>query len=663
IHAHEGVLHISASGHDAAITTPVESKAGMMELRVRMRSNKTGFAQVFWMLQDNNSPLVERSAAFLVSAGGDQEYSVPMSVKGDMTALRFDPLHREAVTDIDWIRLTRVGAEERQWSDLDVEFTTEPSVPVTFSVLDEDGQPCMGGFVIRDQLGRVYPSPAKRLAPDFFFHPQVYRESGETIQLPAGDYQIECRRGPESLPETKFLQVGDEPTVVNYRVRRWIDPASFGWWSGDHHIHAAGCAHYVSPTQGVHALDMARHCRGEDLKVGCNLTWGPCFDYQKQFFTGQVDQVSQYPYLMRYDIEVSGFGSHLSGHLCLLRLKEQIYPGGDSSAHWPTLGLNTLKWTKAQGAIAGPAHSGSGLATSNQRVEGKDGPPLHGWSFNRQPLPNHFIPRFDGIGANEFIVDITHEVPGPDGQLVPAVDFISTMDTDRTAEWNMWYHTLNCGFRIRASGETDFPCISGERVGMGRVYVKLADRLDYDTWCEGIRRGHSYVSDGTSHLMDFRAAVADAPESQVEMGEQNSELHVPAPTRVRLQVKAALLWPDSPEVPVELIVNGYPVDQIQVIADGQLRDLEFEVPIEKSSWIAVRSAHAAHTNPIFVLVDHKPIRASAGSAEWCLKGVEQCWQSKKGTYSAAELKQAEAAYEHARDVYRQLLDESRAALH
>ena len=55
---------------------------------------------------------------------------------------------------------------------------------------------------------------------------------------------------------------------------------------------------------------------GEDLKVGRNLTWGPCFDYQKQFFSGEVDKVSQYPYLLRYDIEVSGFGSHQSGHLC-----------------------------------------------------------------------------------------------------------------------------------------------------------------------------------------------------------------------------------------------------------------------------------------------------------------------------------------------------------
>ena len=61
-------------------------------------------------------------------------------------------------------------------------------------------------------------------------------------------------------------------------------------------------------------------------------------------------------------------------------------------------------------------------------------------------LPNYDLPRFDGIGANEYIVDVTHD----------AVDFISTVDTPAPWELNIWYHTLNAGFRARISGETDF---------------------------------------------------------------------------------------------------------------------------------------------------------------------------------------------------------------
>ena len=107
---------------------------------------------------------------------------------------------------------------------------------------------------------------------------------------------------------------------------------------------------------------------------------------------------------------------------------------------------------------------------------------------------------FDGIGANEYIADVTEEVPGPDGKPAPAVDFLSMVDTPYVWELNMWYHTLNCGYRTRISGETDFPCIYGERVGMGRSYVKMDGKLDFDQWCEQIRNGRNYASDGYSHF-------------------------------------------------------------------------------------------------------------------------------------------------------------------
>src|SRR5262249_668540 len=161
---------------------------------------------------------------------------------------------------------------------------------------------------------------------------------------------------------------------------------------------------------------MARHCQGEDLKIGANLTWGPCFDYQKQFFSGKEDTQSRYPFLLRYDVEVSGFGSHRSGHLCLLKLKEQMYPGGDSTDHWPTLCLNTIRWAKKQGALCGPAHSGWGLQPQTQGEPKQAGSRNSGdLSPMTQDLPNYVIPPFNGIGANEYIADVTHEVEGPDG--------------------------------------------------------------------------------------------------------------------------------------------------------------------------------------------------------------------------------------------------------
>jgi hypothetical protein len=543
-------------------------------------------------------------------------------------------------------------------NDVDVLFTSLPASDVKFHLLDEDGKPTTAMLVIRDKQGRVHPSQAKRLAPDFAFHPQVYRADGESEKLPPGEYAIEYTRGPEYISKKETARVTGKPQPVSLKLERWIDPSKLGWWSGDHHIHAAGCAHYTKPTEGVHAPDMMRHCLGEDLKVGCNLTWGPCFDYQKQFFTGKDDKVSVWPYLLHYDVEVSGFGSHQSGHLCLLRLQEEIYPGGDSDKHWPTLCLNTLRWAKKQGAVCGPAHSGWGL-----KVETDE-------------LPNYVVPPFDGIGANEYIVDVTHEVPGPDGKPIRAVDFISTVDTPSVWELNIWYHTLNAGYRTRISGETDFPCIYGERVGLGRSYVKLDGKLNYADWCEGIRQGRNYVGDGKSHLLEFKV-------NDLALGEKGSELKLAQPASVKVQLKAAARLNEKPnseikrrhyadkpywdierarlgdtrEVPVELIVNGYPVAKQQMVADGTLRDLTFEAKIERSSWVAVRILPSSHTNPIWVEVGGKPVRASKRSAEWCLKGVDQCWSQKQRFIKTDEMEQAKQDYEHARQAYRKILGE------
>jgi hypothetical protein len=287
-------------------------------------------------------------------------------------------------------------------------------------------------------------------------------------------------------------------------------------------------------------------------------------------------------------------------------------------------------------------------------------------------LPNYQVPPYDGIGANEYIVDVTHELPGPDGKLQPAVDFMSLVDTPYTWEMNMWYQTLNAGYRTRASGETDFPCIFAERVGLGRSYVKLEGRLDFDAWCEGLRRGANYVGDGHSHLLEFK--VDDAIP-----GINNSELALAQPGTVHVSAKVAALldekssgkrwrineqpyWNierarigDSREVPVELIVNGYPVAKTNVVADGTLRDVRFDLPIQRSSWVAIRILASSHTNPIWVTVGGKPFSPSRRSLEWCLAGVDKCWAEKKRTIKAAEMSQAEEAYNHARDTYRTLL--------
>ena len=194
-------------------------------------------------------------------------------------------------------------------SELPVLFTSLPTYPLKLSkVRDESGETAQARFIIQDSNGHIFPSQSQRQPPDFWFHPQIYRTEGQTVRLPEGKYDITCTRGPEYITQHKKVTIRGEETDVAFELKRWIDPSNSGYWSGDHHIHAAGCAHYTDPTEGVLPKDMLHHMLGEDLKVGSVLTWGPGFDYQKQFFTGDTHPLSSYPYTMRYDVEVSGFG-------------------------------------------------------------------------------------------------------------------------------------------------------------------------------------------------------------------------------------------------------------------------------------------------------------------------------------------------------------------
>jgi hypothetical protein len=82
------------------------------------------------------------------------------------------------------------------------------------------------------------------------------------------------------------------------------------------------------------------------------------------------------------------------------------------------------------------------------------------------------------------------------------------------------------------------------------------------------------------------------------------------------------------------------------------------VPIKRSSWVALRVLPSSHTNPIFITVGGQPVRASRKSAEWLLKAVDQCWSQKVRRIRPGEQPEAEKAYDHARQIYRQIISES-----
>ncbi|MBX3437320.1 MAG: CehA/McbA family metallohydrolase [Planctomycetaceae bacterium] len=574
-------------------------------------------------------------------------------------------------------------------SEVPILFECLPSVEVVLGVEDFDGTTTTAAFVIRDEWNRVYPNPARRLAPDFFFHEQIYRADGESVHLPPGKYTVSVSRGPEYNVAKRTITVPEG--VVSHReafaLDRWIHAKERGWFSGDHHVHAAGCKHYDSPTEGVGPGDMLRHILGEDLNVGCVLSWGPCWYTQKQYFEGRTSALSRPNYLMRYDVEVSGFPSSHAGHLCLLRLTEDDYPGTEYLEQWPSWTLPVLKWGKEQGGVVGYSHSGWGLTLPDVMPDGSrqfstnrlGGAPA-GWNGKAaSKLPDYEMPKFDSIGANEYIVTVAHDV----------CHFISSVDTPAIWELNIWYHTLNAGMRAVISGETDFPCIYGEKVGLGRVYVKLPTdgTLDYDAWVQGLKDGRSYCGDGLSHVVDLKVNDVSLGEpgtkgvvSQLDLDKAGpvtvtcdvAAILEPQPTEETERIRNARLdmkpyWHiersrigDSRKVPVELVVNGYVAASQEIEADGSVNSLSFDVDIPHSSWMAVRILPSVHTNPVYVHVGDQPVRASRRSAEWCHKAVDVCWNAKKEQIRESERPAAKAAYDEAARIFAQRAAESAA---
>ncbi|MDB5311682.1 MAG: h, partial [Gemmataceae bacterium] len=400
--------------------------------------------------------------------------------------------------------------------------------------------------------------------------------------------------------------------------------------------------------------------------------------------------------VLKYDVEVSGFGSQALGHVCLLNLRDQTYPGsaGTKVKGWPTWTTPLMRWGKDQGAVTGYAHSANGLgvnpkeaakrlfAALDANADGsvdKEEAAAAKWplpepfetidangdgtisaaelaqSHARQAgkLPNLLIPEMNGIGAQEICVTSAMGV----------CDFISAMDTERVPEWNCWYHIMNCGFPLKVSGETDFPCITGSRVGQGRVYVQLGkvDHVDFGAWCKGIQQGRSYVSDGYAHALDFRVNGA-AP------GYEDVKLAQPGTVKVTAKVAFASAMPlgtaNGGPAPVgatrkvELIVNGKVVATKDVPADDKAHDIAFDVPVGQSSWVALRQFPQLHTNPVNVLVGGKPIRASRASAKWCVGVIEQLWKVRGAGIKADERDEADKTFRKALEMYRKIAEEA-----
>ena len=294
-----------------------------------------------------------------------------------------------------------------------------PSHPVASQVLDENGKPATAAFLIQDDLQahlseRLEAAGARLLLPAAGV--PLRRRHDQSAR---GSFTLTVSRGPEYVPRRcRSSRSWRAAGVAVPAGRAGLIPARYGWYSGDHHIHAAGCSHYENPTEGVLPQDMWPQIDGEALNVASRADVGAVLLLPEAVLLRQDHPLSTptTPDALR----PRGFRLSL----------EPRRPPRPARAQGSGLSRNE--------AARGLAHAGRCRSCGGPKRRARSSASRIRAGASRctaRPCRTTRCPAFDGIGANEFIVDVTH----PD-----AVDFISAGDTPYVWELNIWYHIAQC---------------------------------------------------------------------------------------------------------------------------------------------------------------------------------------------------------------------------
>lgn len=456
-------------------------------------------------------------------------------------------------------------------------------------------------------------APPKSLYRALGTVPHFYNPGTSTWDLPAGQYVVRVFRGPEYIAYRGQIDVrAGQTTELAVDLERWTDPASKGWYSGENHIHANyGYGQWYNDPRS-----MLEQCSGEDLRV-CNFMVANSDTdavFDREFFRGRLDPVSTSETLLYWNQE---FRSTIWGHMTLVNLKQVVEPV------FTGFKGTTNPWdipTNSQ--IADRVHWQKGLVNYTHVAQNPADP-------YENPYTGKGIP-----------IDV-------------ALGKIDTLDLNASYAGTipLWYRLLNCGFRLPASAGTDtfLNRVASRLPGGDRVYVKLAGPLNYQNWIEGLRSGHSFVSNGP--ILDFTVENV-GPGASLDLG---------TPRSVSCIANATSQFPLEK---VEVVFNGQVVATAQISADKTSASLKEAISISRSGWLSLRAAGPghpdhpvgtldAHTSPVYVTVGGKPT-GSKEDAEYFLKWIDRLSLAIKVRDRIPDPKlrqEVEAQFEAARAVY------------
>jgi len=447
---------------------------------------------------------------------------------------------------------------------------------VEIRVTDQDsGEPVAVRMHLKNQRGL----PVKPAGHPFWKDHFVFDGKVE-LKLPPGKYTFEMERGTEyRVRSGNFTIQTNASDNERVTMHRFVDMKKEGWWAGDLHIHR--------PLKDIRLLMLA-----EDLHVAPVITW-----WNKQ----NLWEDKKLP-----DSHLVPVGTQRFYHLLA---------GEDERGGGALLYFNLPRPLEIQGAEREYPSSARFLIESQQFAAGHvDVEKPFWWDMpmwiasgmvDSIGLCNNHMQR-TGMLANE-----AWGKPREQGR------FPGVLGNGLWTQ-EIYYRLLETGHRIPPSAGSASGVLPNP-VGYNRVYVHCGQKLDYDTWFAGLRKGQVVVTNGPL----LRPYVNDELPGHVFKSADGSS--------VKLQPRLNLSLRDKVEY-LEVIKNGRVAHQVRLADYAQMGGHLPAVEFKKSGWLLVRAVTTnpktyrfASTGPYYVEIgDARRISTSAATffLDWVNERIE-----------------------------------------
>lgn len=437
--------------------------------------------------------------------------------------------------------------------------------------------------------------------------------------LAEGTYEVTVERGKEYFPESRSIELaeGEKRPVETIALRRWVNLAERGWFSGETHLHR--------PLQELPVVLQA-----EDLNVAMPLTY-----WVTQAFTppaqGNKNQDGEIPDRLitvdathviwprntEYEIFTVGEKQHTLGALFVLNHHSVLDKGApdwkpiaeQARREGALLDMDKLDWPFG---MTLPKMSGATLyELANNHVWRTE----FGFTKWNTPAPAFLQPPSGGAGGNE-------------------LDWLNYT-------FGQFYVLLDAGFPLvptagTASGVHPVPA------GFSRVYVKCEGGFSYDAWLDGLRMGRSFVTTGP---MIFAECSGQPPGAKLEGGE--------------VQLTATILS-EHPLRSVELVANNLAVTKLtprssRTVDGAHQNEITIDVPIAASGWLCLRCfeerpdgrVRFAHTAPWRFEVPDRPLRPTRQQRDYLVARIRSEMTRSAGVLPGSAMAEYEESLRHA----------------